>query len=62
MVTAAQQETARTDRLEPVPVSGCGVCLALVTAREISREAGDPCSVAVQNAELRNHPHGRGMA
>ncbi|MGW2583103.1 hypothetical protein ACWCYZ_17500 [Streptomyces virginiae] len=62
MVTAAQQETARTDRLEPVPVSGCGVCLALVTAREISRQTGDLRSVAVQNAELRNHPHARGTA
>ncbi|MFB6564105.1 hypothetical protein ACFWWM_35455 [Streptomyces sp. NPDC058682] len=62
MVTAAQQQTARPDQLEPVPVTGCGVCLDLFTAREISREAGDLGSVAVQNAELRNHPHGRGSA
>jgi hypothetical protein len=59
---AAQQETARTDPLEPVPVSGCGVCLALAAAREASRAAGDPGSVAAQNAELRNHPHGWGAA
>lgn len=62
MTTAAQQATARTDPLEPVPVSGCGVCLALATAREIAREACDPCSVAVQNTELRNHPHRRSTA
>lgn len=62
MATAAQQEAARTDPLEPVPVPGCGVCLALATAREISREADDQSSVAAQNEELRNHPHGRGTA
>lgn len=62
MATAAQQETALTDPLEPVPVPGCGVCTALATARELSREALDPCSVAAQNEELRNHPHRRSAA
>lgn len=62
MAAAAQQQAERTGPLEPVPVSGCGVCLALATAREIAREAGDPRVVAVQNSELRNHPHRRGAA
>ncbi|WP_327413290.1 hypothetical protein [Streptomyces sp. NBC_01233] len=62
MAAAAQQQAERTGPLEPVPVSGCGVCLALVTAREIAREVGDRCAVAVQNAELRNHPHRQSQA
>ncbi|MGW2588485.1 hypothetical protein ACWCYZ_45915 [Streptomyces virginiae] len=62
MAAAAQQQAERTGPLEPVPMSGCGVCLALATARESARKIGDPCAVAVQNEELRNHPHRRGTA
>jgi hypothetical protein len=57
MSTSAQQEAARVSPLEPVPVSGCGVCAALAETRKLAWLVGNTSAVAVQNAELRNHPH-----
>lgn len=47
----------RISPLEPVPVSGCGVCAALAEPRRLAWMVGNISAVAVQNAELRNHPH-----
>ncbi|MFI5999052.1 hypothetical protein ACIA98_01310 [Streptomyces sp. NPDC051366] len=59
MATAAEREATR---VEPVPVPGCGVCLALDSDRKIAWDVGNLAAVAVQNAELRNHPHRQGTA
>lgn len=62
MATAAKREAVVVDRLEPVPVPGCGVCLALDRDRRIAWDVGNLSAVAVQNAELVNHPHHRRSA
>ncbi|MFI5983145.1 hypothetical protein ACIBEA_20005 [Streptomyces sp. NPDC051555] len=59
MTTATQQEAGWAGPREPVPVPGCGVCDALDSDREIAWAVGNMSAVAVQNAELGNHPHNR---
>ncbi|MEU2583158.1 hypothetical protein ABZ612_09385 [Streptomyces avermitilis] len=42
---------------EPVPTSGCDVCLALGRQREIARTAGDLSKVSDINVEIKRHRH-----
>jgi hypothetical protein len=45
--------------LEPVPVQGCRICVALANAREAARLAGSPVTVQNYNDQIRRHPHRR---